>query len=132
MDAVWLALSFPLLGFAINALAGAWLPKRLCGVIATVAMGAAFIDACFVLAALLGLAADDRHRDIVLYNWVVVDGFVAALGAWVDPLSVLMLLIVTGVGFLIHLYAIGYMADGEGQRRFFAYLNLFVLAMLIL
>jgi NADH-quinone oxidoreductase subunit L len=132
MDAVWLALLFPSLGFAINVLLGAWLPKRLCGIIATVAMAAAFIDAWVVLASLLGLAADDRHRDLVLYNWVVVDGFVASLGAWIDPLSVLMLLIVTGVGFLIHLYAIGYMADDEGQRRFFAYLNLFVIAMLVL
>jgi NADH-quinone oxidoreductase subunit L len=118
MDPVWLCLLFPLLGFAVNALLGRWLPRRAHGWIATAMM--------------LALPDGEHHSNPVLYDWVVADGFKASLGAWLDPLSVLMLLIVTGVGFLIHLYAVGYMADDEGQRRFFAYLNLFVLAMLVL
>src|SRR5690349_1376961 len=132
MDLVWFCLLFPLLGFAANALLGQWLPRRAHGWLATAMMFAAFIFAWIALADLLSLPQNERHRDVILYNWVVVDGFVATMGAWLDPLSVLMLIIVTGVGFLIHLYAVGYMADDEGQRRFFAYMNLFVLAMLIL
>jgi NADH-quinone oxidoreductase subunit L len=132
MDLVWLCLLFPLAGFGINALLGRWLPKRAHGWIATLAMLAAFVVAWFVLADLLSLAHEDQHRDLILYNWVPVDGFNAAFGAWLDPLSVLMLLIVTGVGFVIHLFAVGYMADDEGQRRFFAYMNIFVVAMLVL
>ncbi len=133
MELVWLCLLFPLAGFAINALFGAQLPRRAHGLIATLAMLAAFVVAWIVLADLLALPHDARHRDLVLYNWVPVDGFSANFGAWLDPLSVLLLLIVTGVGFVIHLFAIGYMAEEEeGQRRFFAYLNIFVVAMLVL
>ena len=132
MDYVWLCLLFPLIGFAVNALLGRWLPRRAHGWIATAMMLAAFIVAWIVLADLVSLPHEEQHRDIILYQWTLADGFAAPLGAWIDPLSVLMLLIVTGVGFLIHLYAVGYMADDESQRRFFAYLNLFVLAMLVL
>ena len=133
MGLVWLCLLFPLAGFAINALLGRRLPPRAHGLIATLAILAAFVVAWVVLADLLALPHDARHRDLILYNWVPVDGFNATFGAWLDPLSVLMLLIVTGVGFVIHLFAVGYMAEEEeGQRRFFAYLNLFVVAMLIL
>jgi NADH-quinone oxidoreductase subunit L len=132
MDPVWLCLLFPLLGFAINALLGQWLPRRTHGWIATAMMLAAFVVAWIVLGRLMDLPEEARHSNPVLYEWVLADDFRAPLGAWLDPLSVLMLLIVTGVGFLIHLYAVGYMADDEGQRRFFAYLNLFVLAMLVL
>ncbi|HEX5504627.1 MAG TPA: NADH-quinone oxidoreductase subunit L [Thermomicrobiales bacterium] len=132
MDYVWLALLFPLAGFAVNVLLGAWLPRRAHGVVATIAIGLAFLASLAVVADLLGRPAADRHADLVLYQWVAAGDFHAALGAWLDPLSALMLLVVTAVGFLIHLYAIGYMADDEGQRRFFAFLNLFVLAMLTL
>ncbi|MDP9372025.1 MAG: NADH-quinone oxidoreductase subunit L [Chloroflexota bacterium] len=132
MELVWLTLLFPLLGFAVNALFGGWLPRRAPGIVATLAMAAAFAVAWLVLADLASLPHGEQHRDVHLYNWVVTEGFIAPLGAWIDPLSTLMLLIVTGVGFLIHLYATGYMADDEGQRRFFAYMNLFVLAMLVL
>jgi NADH-quinone oxidoreductase subunit L len=132
MDLVWLCLLFPLAGFGINALLGGWLPRRAHGPIATLAMLAAFVVAWIVLADLISLPHDAQRRDLVLYQWVPVEGFRAAFGAWIDPLSVLMLLIVTGVGFVIHLFAVGYMADDEGQRRFFAYLNLFVVAMLVL
>src|SRR6476620_11379745 len=103
MELVWLCLLFPLAGFAINALFGAQLPRRAHGLLATLAMLAAFVVAWIVLADLLSLPHDARHRDLVLYNWVPVDGFSANFGAWLDPLSVLLLLIVTGVGFVIHL-----------------------------
>lgn len=132
LEAVWLALLLPLAGFGVNALLGAWLPRRTHGPVAVVAMGGAFAAALAVLAGLLALPADDRRRDLVLYHWVVTGGFDAPVGAWIDPLAALMLLIVTGVGFLIHLYALEYMRDDDGERRFFALLNLFVFAMLVL
>ena len=130
--AVALVLLLPALGFLVNALFGGWLPRRAHGIVATVAVGLAFVSSLVVFANLLGLPEGDRRQGVLLYEWAVAPDFSAALGAWVDPLSTLMLLIVTGIGFLIHLYATGYMADDEGQRRFFAYLNLFVLAMLVL
>ncbi len=132
MGMVWWCLLFPLAGFGVNALLGGWLPRRAHGWLATLAMLGAFVCAWIVLADLLSLPHEAQHRDLILYNWVVTDGFVAAFGAWIDPLSVLMLLVVTGVGFVIHLFAVGYIADDEGQRRFFAYLNIFVVAMLLL
>ncbi len=133
MELVWYCLLLPLAGFAINAVFGRWLPRRGHGILATIACFGAFLAACAVFVNFLGLAAADRQRTLILYNWVVAENFRATFGAWLDPLSVLMLLIVTGVGFVIHLFAIGYMADeAEGQQRFFAYLNLFIVAMLVL
>ncbi len=132
MDLVWLTLLFPLLGFAVNALLGGRLPRRAPGIVASLAMLAAFAVAIYVTADLLALPHEQQGRDVILYNWVPVAGLTVPLGLWVDPLSALMLLIVTGVGFLIFVYATGYMADDEGQRRFFANMSIFVLAMLVL
>ena len=70
MDYVWLALLFPLAGFLVNALLGRWLPRRAHGVIATAAIGCAFVVALVVLFSLLGLPHEDRHRDVFLYQWV--------------------------------------------------------------
>ncbi|MFN8516739.1 MAG: hypothetical protein U0841_30020 [Chloroflexia bacterium] len=91
MDLVWLCLLFPLVGFLVNALLGHWLPRRAHGWIATAMMLAAFVVAWIVLADLLSLPHAERHKDLILYRWVLADGFVAPLGAWLDPLSVLML-----------------------------------------
>lgn len=132
LGAVWLALLLPLGGFGVNALLGARLPRAAHGILGVVAVGGAFLAALAVLAGLLALPADDRRRDLILYHWIAAGSFGAPVGAWIDPLSVLMLLIVTGVGFLIHLYALAYMRGDDGERRFFALLNLFVFAMLVL
>src|SRR6185436_10855680 len=69
---------------------------------------------------------------IDLFNWIAVTGLDISFGLMIDPLTVTMMLVVTGVGFLIHLYSIGYMKDDEGFSRFFTYMNLFIFFMLLL
>ncbi|MGZ4524054.1 MAG: proton-conducting transporter transmembrane domain-containing protein, partial [Mycobacteriaceae bacterium] len=84
----------------------------------------------------LALLADAGNRrsvnDIKLFDWMSVGSFHLSFGMRIDPLSLTFVLLITGVGFLIHLYSIGYMSHDGGRRRFFAYLNLFVAAMLVL
>jgi NADH-quinone oxidoreductase subunit L len=127
-----LILALPLFGFIVLGLFSkrwskaviAWLA---CGVI-LLAFGAAFID----FLSMLGQSAADRSSDLVLFVWMNSGSLSINFGLLSDPLSAVMLLIVTGVGFLIHVYATGYMADDEGYWRFFAFLNLFVFAMALL
>ncbi|MEH6376830.1 NADH-quinone oxidoreductase subunit L [Streptomyces sp. KLMMK] len=85
-----------------------------------------------LFAALLGRDADDRTLDATAFSWVPVGGFRADVGFHLDQLSMTFVLLITGVGTLIHLYSVGYMAHDERRRRFFGYLNLFLAAMLLL
>jgi len=78
------------------------------------------------------LPAEERVRDVHVYDWILVNGLQADIGLRLDPLSLVFVLLITGVGGLIHVYAIGYMAGDPDRRRFFGYFNLFVAAMLIL
>jgi NADH-quinone oxidoreductase subunit L len=133
-----LTLLFPLLGFLYCALIG-WraADKRASGLVASLAVSASFVCALLVFAGLQELPEDGRFPDLVLSPWINAGRFSAPLGFLVDPLSAVMLLIVTGVGALIHWYATGYMRDHAGHldpgyNRFFAFMNLFVLAMLVL
>ena len=130
-------LLLPLAGFLYCALIGWRLPKRLSGTVATVAVGLSFIFAFLVLIGLLGVPEDQRHVRIGLLPWINAGSFQAGWSFLIDPLSALMICIVTGVGFLIHVYSIAYMRDHHGHldpgyNRFFAFLNLFILAMLVL
>ncbi|MFL6128009.1 MAG: NADH-quinone oxidoreductase subunit L [Mycobacteriales bacterium] len=79
-----------------------------------------------------GLPADQRIRDLHLWSWIPVGGLQVDMGLLLDPLSLTFVLLITGVGGLIHIYAIGYMAADPGRRRFFGYFNLFIAAMLLL
>ena len=125
------AVALPLIGFLINGLAGKYLKKEgLIGAIGSATVGAGFVIGCMVLNELLSLPAEARTRVITLFSWIGAGSLQTAVAYQIDPLSVTMLLIVTGVGFLIHVYAIGYMHGDPGFWRFFAYLNLFVFAML--
>jgi len=81
---------------------------------------------------LLGLGEHDRALHQVLFEWIHVGSFAADFGLWLDPLSAVMLLIITNIGALIHLYSIGYMKGDPGYSRFFCYLNLFIFSMLCL
>lgn len=118
----------PLLGFAINGLFGRRLSKNTVGVI-----GSGVLLVSFVLSVLcFNQVAASGAIQVDLYNFLRVDGLSANFGFLVDQLSVWMMLIVTGVGFLIHVYSIGYMHDDEGFWKFFAYLNLFIFSMLLL
>ena len=118
----------PFLGFAVNGLFGRKLPKTLAGILGSGAVLLAFLlsVACFNEVAASGPVQS------VLYNFLTIDNLQINFSFLVDPLSVWMMLIVTGVGFLIHVYSIGYMQEDDGFQRFFAYLNLFVFSMLLL
>lgn len=118
----------PLIGFAVNGLLGARLSKTTVGIIGSGVLLAAFLLSvgCFNQVAASG------PIQVTLYNFISVDNLVVNFGFLVDQLSVWMMLIVTGVGFLIHVYSIGYMHDDEGFYKFFAYLNLFIFSMLLL
>jgi NADH-quinone oxidoreductase subunit L len=95
-------------------------------------VGAGFVIACLNFVQLLGLPAASRTLRLELFPWIVAGGFHAEVGFQVDQLSIVMMLIVTGVGFLIHVYSVGYMHGDPGFGRFFAYMNLFIFAMLTL
>lgn len=132
MQLIWLIPVLPLIGFLINGLFGKRLPRS--GV-HTVACGSVFIS--FLLAVnafiqLLQLPASQRSFELVLFDWIPVGTFNAQMGFLLDPLSTVMILVVSGVGFLIHVYSIGYMAHDPEYSRFFTYLNLFTGAMLTL
>ena len=122
---------FPLVGAVVFLLFGRRL-KRLAGPLATLLVAASFVVSLTVLASLAHRSAGSRVVDQHLFSWVVAAGFKVSIAFRIDPLTVVMLLVVTGVGSLIHLYAIGYMAHDPRRARFFSYLNLFVFSMLIL
>ncbi len=98
-----------------------------CGTVA-----ASFLASCVVLWALVPLPPGDRQAVLDLYRWFAAGGIVIPMSFLVDPLSVAMAVVVSGVGAVIHVYSIGYMADDEGFARYFAYMNLFMAAMLTL
>ncbi len=131
MELVWLVPALPLVGAVVNLFGGRRL-GRLSGALASALTVAAFAVAIGVLLDLLSLPAEHRVYVSHLYEWVVSGGFTAAADLRVDPLSVTMMLVVTGVGSLIHIYSIGYMAGDPREGRFFAYMNLFVFFMLTL
>ncbi|HKE81599.1 MAG TPA: NADH-quinone oxidoreductase subunit L [Solirubrobacteraceae bacterium] len=128
----WLILIFPLAGTLINAFGWRVLPGKACGWIGTAAIGAAFIAAVATFIALQDRAEDQKQVVFVAWdyaNTVGVDGKISIL---IDPLSIFMALVVTGVSTLIHLYAVAYLWKDRGYARFFAYLNYFVFSMLLL
>src|SRR6187431_955339 len=128
----WLVLLFPLLGSVVIAVGFRALPARAAGAIGTAAIALAFVCGVAALIALLGEDADARHHASSLWDYASVAGLDIKLGIFVDPLSVFMVLVVTGVSTLIHLYSYGYMQSDEGYHRFFSYLNFFVFSMLLL
>jgi NADH-quinone oxidoreductase subunit L len=128
----WLVLAFPLLGTLITAFGYRVLRGNAAGWIGTAAIFLAFLAALGALISLQGHASD--HRQIVssLWNYASTVGIDAQMSILVDPLSVFMILVVTGVSTLIHLYSISYMAKDRGFVRYFSYLNFFVFSMLLL
>ena len=120
----------PLIGFFINAFFGKMLSKTVSGWIASLA-----ILGSFIFTALLFPSIGINHGkplDVNLFDWISVGSFHIQFGFLFDQLSCIWLLVVTGIGFLIHVYSIGYMHDDEGFQRFFSYLNLFIFFMLLL
>src|SRR5438132_8115901 len=125
-------LLFPLLGFVILGVTRSALPRRMILAVAWGACGLAFLLATISFFSMLGTPAAARTSDQVLYTWVVSGDFQVSFGLLFDPLSATMLMIVTGVGLLIHIYSAGYMEDDPGFWRFFSYMNFFIFAMTLL
>jgi NADH-quinone oxidoreductase subunit L len=128
----WLVLAFPLAGTLINGLGFRIWRARTAGWIGTVAIGLAFIASVAMLIKLQGASPDARHYTSSLYDYASAAGLKIQLNILVDPLSVFMCLVVSGVSTLIHLYSVSYMTSDRGFNRFFTYLNFFVFSMLLL
>jgi NADH-quinone oxidoreductase subunit L len=132
-DNVWLIPLFPLIGFLINGLFGKTIKQeKVIGSIGSAAVLGSFIVASMTLMKMISLPATERVHNVNIFTWIKSGNFQADVAFLIDPLSCIMLMVVTGVGFLIHVYSIGYMHGEEGFYRFFAYLNLFTFSMLLL
>ncbi|MGL4648319.1 MAG: NADH-quinone oxidoreductase subunit L, partial [Caldilineaceae bacterium] len=128
----WLLLALPAAGALINMLFGHRLGKNAIGAIAAGVVIAAFGVGVALLVGLLALPAAERAVTVPLWDWITIGTLDLGAALLVDPLSITMVLVVTGVGSLIHLYAISYMHEDERFQRFFVYLNFFIFSMLIL
>jgi len=124
-----LLLLFPLLGFLIVGLFSGRMNKKYSGIIASSAVAVNFVLSVFLFSY---VSSSEQTVQTLLFDWIRFADVSIPFALTVDRLSALMLLIINGVGFLIHVYSIGYMHDDKGVNRFFAYLNLFVFFMLIL
>lgn len=132
IDLVPYMVGLPLLGFLINGLLGLSLPswrekKSLIGYLATLSVFVPFIIAVLLFT---GMSADSPASVYRLFTWIEAGSFTSDIAWRVDQLSIIMALFVTGIGSLIHLYSMGYMKEDEGYWKFFAYLNLFIFAMM--
>ena len=130
IDLVWLVPLIPLIGFLVNGLGRNTFSK---GLISFLGSGVIFISFIISVAIFFALEASaSKSHEIFLFDWISAGSLHIPLSFLVDPLSAIMLLIITGVGFLIHIYSAGYMHDDEGFGKFFSYLNLFIFFMLLL
>ena len=127
LQIAWLIPVFPLLGFILISLGRTTLKSSFAGI-----FGSLTILSSFLISAGIFLEAPDQPVTIPLFDWISTGSLHIPFSFLIDHISMVMLLIVTGVGFLIHVYSIGYMKNDEGYSRFFAYLNLFVFFMLLL
>jgi NADH-quinone oxidoreductase subunit L len=131
----WIVL-LPLLGAAATALTGRYLPRALTGALACATVGASFVLGLTAFLELRALAGQPGGETAVLadhfYRWLSVGGLEAHVSFVFDRLSSVMILVVSGVSFVIHVYSLGYMAHEKGYWRYFSYLNLFVFFMLLL
>lgn len=126
-DLLFLIPALPALGFVLLVLFGRRLGDPLSGWLATAMVGGSFLLSVATFVELLSKDAEERRLTQTLFTWVPAGNFKVGLGLLADPLSVTMLLFVTGVGALIHMYAIGYMKGDRDFPKFFLYLNLFIL-----
>ena len=132
LDLVWLIPAFPLVGFLLLVAFGRRLGDPLAGYLATLMVAGSFAAAVTVFVGLVALPAEQRFFLQELFTWISVGSFQVDAGFLVDPLSMTMVLFITGIATLIHLYAIAYMKGDEKFSKFFLYLNLFVFSMLML
>jgi NADH-quinone oxidoreductase subunit L len=132
LEHLWIIPLLPLLGAAVNGIFAARWPRSAVNAIALGSTGLSFLAALEVVREFLRLNAELIPWTRSYFTWIEAGNFRANFALQIDQLTVIMLLVVTGVGWLIHLYSVGYMADDAGYRRFFSYLNLFTFFMLTL
>ncbi|HEY7003121.1 MAG TPA: NADH-quinone oxidoreductase subunit L [Gaiellaceae bacterium] len=130
--AAWIALFSPAAAVVAIALAGTRITRTLAGYLAAGSVLVSFVCSVIAFAALLGESPDERSHSSTLWTWLSAGSFKAGAQILVDPLSVFMMLVVSGVGFLILAYAVGYMDGDPEERRYHAYKALFVFSMLLL
>ncbi|MBT2620950.1 MULTISPECIES: NADH-quinone oxidoreductase subunit L [Chryseobacterium] len=126
---VYAIILLPLLGFLINGLFGKNLPKILVGGLATAAVFGSF---CIAVSIFMSFNSESQPIIVKAFEWFRVNGVQVNFGFQIDQLSLMMIMIITGIGSLIHLYSIGYMSHDKGFYKFFTYLNLFIFSMLLL
>jgi len=126
---VYAIVLLPLLGFLINGLFGKNLPKIVVGSLATVMVFGSF---CIAVSIFMGFNSESQPVIVKAFEWFRVNGVQINFGFQIDQLSLMMIMIITGIGSLIHLYSIGYMSHDKGFYKFFTYLNLFIFSMLLL
>ena len=131
VDLLWLVPAIPLAAAAVNLFLGRRL-GRAAGVLASAAVAASFVVAVVMVLRLVGVDAESRVATLHLFDWISVGSLQVGADLRLDALSAVMILVVTGIGALIHVYSIGYMDGDPRYGRFFAYLNLFVFFMLTL
>jgi len=142
LEHLWLIPLFPLITAALMLLIGRRLPNIAVSVLCVGSVGLSFLCALGAVLQLVSVDPDHRVAQQILFEWLTpgamhlsngtLTPFVADWGYLLDPLSCVMVLVVTGVGFLIHFYSIGYMGHEGGYYRFFGYMNLFMFSMLTL
>ena len=131
VEYVYLTTLFPLIGFLINGIFGYKIKnEKVSGFIGSFSIFLSFLVTAIIFFQLLGLAPENRSISVKLFSWISTETLKVDAAYLVDPLSIVMSLIVTGVGFLIHVYSIGYMHGDRGFARFFAFMNLFIFAMM--
>jgi NADH-quinone oxidoreductase subunit L len=129
---LWIIPLLPLVGAAANGIFGARWPKNVISAVALSSATLAFLAALEAVREFLSLSPTQIPWIKTYFTWISAGGFQADFALQVDQLTVIMLLVVTGVGWLIHIYSTGYMHEDPGYRRFFSYLNLFMFFMLVL
>ena len=132
LDLVWLVPALPLAGFLLIVLFGRRLGEPWAGVLATVTAASAFVVTAAIYLDMVSMPEEERRTVVTLFQWIPVGSLQIDMAFLADPLSITMALFITGIGSLIHLYAIGYMHGDPKFPKFFMYLNLFVASMLVL
>src|SRR5262245_15804058 len=129
----WVCLLAPLVGFLVITLAGTRITRRQAGILSTTSVFVAFAGALVAfIDAWARHSPDDREVTTTAWTWLTAGDFKVSIDLLIDPLSIVMMLVVTGVGGLIVLYSNGYMEGEDEERRYFAYMSLFVFSMLLL
>ena len=140
LNYAWLIFVPPLVALLINVFLGRRLGRRVSGWLGALAVGLSFLVAVGLFIGLYSLPAEEREVTVTLWNWITIGTFQPQIALLIDPLSVLMALVVTGVGFLIHIYSVEYMKQDDEHHeldvrryvRYFVFVNFFIIAMLVL